>query len=275
MVFRPNELHPTRSNRDLYGWEMRAHRKRAGDMSLDQLTNVLDGFSKSHLARVERAASMPCARLSQALDAAFGTDGTFGRLYELAKREKFPGKYRRAMDLEGRAGIIEEYTSATIPGLLQTPGLARRSLEAGHPHASAQEIDGMLSARLDRQKRLDSAPAPRCWFILDEAVLRRPVGGSEVMRAQLAALLDDRRSHVTLQVLPFGAGEHAEMGGSLTLYTVPGNPLIAWVEGSHSGVIIEDPEGVAARRESYDLLRAKALSPRDSSAMIRTVMEEC
>ncbi|MFF1867500.1 DUF5753 domain-containing protein [Kitasatospora herbaricolor] len=274
MVFRPNELHPTRSNRDLYGWEMRAHRKRAGDMSLDQLTNVLDGFSKSHLARVERAASMPCARLSQALDAAFGTDGTFGRLYELARKEKFPGKYRRAADLERRASVIEEYASATVPGLLQTPALARRSLKAGHPHASVAEIDDMLNARLDRQKRLDSASAPRCWFILDEAVLRRPVGGSAVMLPQLRALADDRRSHVTLQVLPFLVGEHAEMGGSLMIYSVPGAPQVAWVEGSHSGQIIDDAEGVAARRESYDLLRAQALSPRESRAVIRAVMEE-
>nr|WP_307818940.1 Scr1 family TA system antitoxin-like transcriptional regulator [Streptomyces sabulosicollis] len=93
---------------------------------------------------------------------------------------------------------------------------------------------------------------------------------------QLAFLLKQgTQSHVTIQVLPFAVGEHPEMlGGVLKIYTVPGEPQVAYEEGSRSGVLIEDQAGVAMRRENYDLLRAMALSPRDSEAVIQAAMED-
>ncbi|MEV7359266.1 helix-turn-helix transcriptional regulator [Kitasatospora sp. NPDC091276] len=274
MAFKPNKLDPGRSARDLFGWEMRNHRELAGSMSLDQLTEILGCFSKGHLARIERAESMPPPDLPAKLDAAFGTNGLFGRIYILAKKENFPGKYRRWSEIETKAETIEEFSAATIPGLLQTPEVARLSLLAGHPYATPQELDALVSARLNRQKRLVSPTHPHCWFILDESTLRRPVGDATVMRRQLDAIASDQRSHITVQVLPFAAGVHAEMGGSLFLYSVPGRPMVAWEEGARSGELIEDVEGVAARRRSYDLLRALAPSPRDSRAMIRRISKE-
>ncbi|MBV6702933.1 helix-turn-helix transcriptional regulator [Kitasatospora aureofaciens] len=274
MAFMPNELDPGRSARDLFGWEMRDHRKRADAMSLDQLTQIIGCISKGHLARIERAESMPPPELPAKLDAAFGTDGFFGRIYQLAKKEKFPGKYRRSVELEANASVIEEYAAATIPGLLQTPEVVRRSLQAGRPDMTPQELDASVAARLERQRRLDSDTPPHCWFVLDESVLRRPVGGAAAMRRQLAALASDRRPHVTMQVLPHSAGEHAEMGGSLFIYAVPGSPPVVWEEGARSGELIDDFESVAVRQRSYDLLRAMALSPRDSRAMIRRISQE-
>ncbi|WP_406479478.1 DUF5753 domain-containing protein [Streptomyces platensis] len=109
----------------------------------------------------------------------------------------------------------------------------------------------------------------------DEAVLRRRVGSAEVMHRQMMSLIERGTSpHVTIQVLPFDAGEHAEMGGSLTLYALPDQPLLAYLEGSRSGTIIEEQDEVAELEESYDLLKAMALSPRDSEAMVRAAMED-
>ncbi|MFD7450868.1 Scr1 family TA system antitoxin-like transcriptional regulator [Kitasatospora sp. NPDC059827] len=274
MAFKPNKLDPGRSARDLFGWEMRNHRELAGSMSLDQLTEILGCFSKGHLARIERAESMPPPELPGKLDAAFGTDGRFGRVYLLAKKEKFAGKYRRPAELEAKASIIEEYTTATIPGLLQTPETARWSLQAGCPEITAPELDASVKVRLDRQRRLNSGTPPHCWFIIDESALHRPVGGPGAMHRQLMALALDRRPHVTIQVLPFSAGAHSEMGGSLFIYTLPDSPAVVWEEGARSGELIEDAEGVAARRRSYDLLRAMALSPRDTRATIRRISQE-
>lgn len=273
MTFQPRELFPDRSARDLLGAEIRRHREKA-DMSLRRLSEVLN-YSKSHLARIEAAESLPYDDLPAKLDACFGTDGLFARLHALAKNEPFPGKYRRMIELESQAVIIEQYVSAPFPGLLQTPQLAERALRCGHPHAQDAEIQAMVKARLDRQAALDRPKPPRCWFILDEAVLRRPVGGHEVMGEQLLSLIKrGTQSHVTIQVLPFTAGDHPESGGSLTLFTIPGEPLMAYDEGSQSGMIIEQQEAVARRRENYDLLRAMALSPLDSEAMIRAVMKD-
>ncbi|MGW3563737.1 helix-turn-helix domain-containing protein [Streptomyces sp. NPDC000941] len=273
MTFQPRELFPDRSARDLFGAEIRRHREKA-DMSLRRLAEVLN-YSKSHLARIEAAESLPYDDLPAKLDACFGTDGLFARLYALAKNEPFPGKYRRMIELERQAVIIEQYVSATFPGLLQTPQLAERALRCGHRHAPQAEIEALVKARIDRQALLDRPKPPRCWFILDEAVLRCPVGGPEVMCDQLASLIKrGTESHVTIQVLPFTAGEHPERGGSLTLFTIPSEPLVAYDESSQSGTIVEDQETVTRRRENYDLLRAMALSPRDSEAMIQAVMED-
>ncbi|MFI0213197.1 helix-turn-helix domain-containing protein [Streptomyces lydicus] len=274
MKFQPNDLKPDRSARDFFGAEIRRYREKAG-MSLLQLAEILN-YSKSFVARIETAEQLPYDDVPAKLDAHFGTDGHFGRLYALARNERVPGKYRRMMELEDQATRIEEYTSGAVPGLLQTPELAECWLRCGHPHAPDEEIESLVQARMDRQARLSAPKPPHCWFIVDEAVLRRPVGSHQVMARQMKSLIERGRApHITLQVLPFAAGEHPQvLGGSLALYTVPNQPLVAYEEGSRSGSIMEDQATVAEYQESYDLLRAMALSPRDSEAMIRAAMED-
>lgn len=273
MVFQPHDLSPDRSARDLFGARLRHHREKAG-LSLRRLAEKLN-YSKSHLARIERAESLPYDDLPTMLDDCFGTDGLFTSLYELARKEPIPRRFHRVIEIASRATVIRQYASATVPGLLQTSELALRSLRCGRPYAPDAEVEAIATARMDRQRRLSSPKPPRCWFILDEAALRRRVGGPEVMRQQMMSLIERGTSpHVTIQILPFDAGEHAEMGGSLTLYTLPDQPLVAYLEGSRSGTVIEDQDEVAELEESYDLLKAMALSPRDSEAMIRAAMED-
>lgn len=243
-------------------------------MSLGQLAEIIN-WSKSHLARIEKAESPVPEGLSQKLDAAFNTGGRFGRLYDLAKKEIFAGKYRDVLDIEAKASGIEEYAAATVPGLLQTEDYARWALRTGRPHAGPQEIESLLQARMGRQKRLNSSTGPRSWFILDEAVLCRPMGSTETMTAQLHSIIQTAasRSWITVQILPFAAGPHPEMGGTLVIYTLSGGQQLAYDEGARTGVVISDPNDVGDRRDSYDLLRAQALSPRDSEAMIRTALK--
>ncbi|WP_035845388.1 helix-turn-helix domain-containing protein [Kitasatospora azatica] len=272
MAFEPRELHPGRSARDLYGWEIRRHRKMAGDMSMTRLAEVLK-FSKAHLSRIECAESLPPEGLSEKLDAAFGTDGVFLRLYPLAKKEQFPNRYRRYMELSNEAVAFESYTD-TVHGLLQTPAFAAAALRAGDPFASAEEIAQKVAARLQLQERLRGAAPPQYWFILDESGLRRAAGEPHVMRDQLQSLLDaSMMRNVTLQILPFSAGFHSETGGSLTLLTLPNGKVVAYEEGSRSGSLIEESDAVAKRDAYYDLLRAQALSPRDTQAMLSVALK--
>ncbi len=273
MPFQPRELFPDRSARDLFGAEIRRHREKA-DMSLRRLSEVLN-YSKSHLARIEAAESLPYDDLPAKLDACFGTDGMFARIYALAKNEPFKSKYRQRMEVEKRAVAIEEYACATIPGLLQTPEHAKASLRIGNQYAPEAEIDAMTKARIDRQARLHQVQPPDCWFIVDEAALYRVAGEPEVMRHQLMSLIErGTQPHVTIQVLPFSAGQHPVAGGSLMLFTLPNEPLLAYEEGSRSGTFIEERDQVARHRKNYDLLRAMALSPHESEAMIRAVMKD-
>ncbi|MET9612332.1 helix-turn-helix domain-containing protein [Kitasatospora indigofera] len=241
-------------------------------MSLARLAAILN-FSKAHLSRIETAESAPPRGLSEKLDAVFGTEGLFIGLYPLARAQEFPDKYRRFMEASAAAALHESYT-VTVPGLLQTPAFAEAILRSGDPFATDDEITDRLTARLSRQGRLHGIAPARYWFILDEVALHRPVGGPPTMRDQLSALLTlgDLRQ-VTIQVLPYSAGEHSEMGGSLTLLTLPSRSVVAYEEGSRSGTLIDDPDEVTTRRALYDLLRAQALSPKDSAVMISSALE--
>ncbi|WP_432094816.1 helix-turn-helix domain-containing protein [Streptomyces sp. bgisy100] len=272
MKFQSQSLTPDRSARHFYGAEMRRHRE-AAQLSLVQLAKIVNS-SKSGLARVETAELMPPPELSRALDAAFGTDGLFARLYDLAKREAHPDQYRRYMDFEARATDIEQYGAQVLPGLLQTPGYARAFLGC-QPDLTPEQLEERVAARMARQERLRSESPPCRWAVLDESVLRRRVGDRNCMLEQLASLLEQVDTPVSrVQVMPFDAGEHPLLGGSLTVLTLADGPAVAYEEGIEAGHLYEDPEAVKKRRRRYDVLRANALSLAESAALIRSAMEE-
>ncbi|MFJ2645825.1 helix-turn-helix transcriptional regulator [Streptomyces sp. NPDC087420] len=252
---------------------MRRLREQAG-MSLEDLAAVIR-YSRSSLHRYETAQAMIAPDLAAKLDAAFGTDGLFAKLYALARNEVHPDKYRRRMELEARARTIDEYAGHLVPGLVQTEDYARAVFRLGDPELTPEQVEERVAARMGRQALLGAVPAPYLSVILDEAVLRRTIGAPEVMRAQLEALLrlaDNPRGIV--QVLPFAHGGHPLMGGSLTLLTFDNGTVVAYEESIDTGELVEDSHGVSRRRRSYDVIRASALSPRETADLIRATMEE-
>ncbi|MFD9277074.1 DUF5753 domain-containing protein [Streptomyces mirabilis] len=266
------ELDPAHSARDLYGTELRRQRQLA-DISLDRLSDIVN-YSKTQLHGVETAERLPFPPLSAKLDAAFGTGSLFEGLWGIVQREQFPDRYRRFMELAAQAIDIHEYAGHLVPGLLQTEAYARALLRVGDPEASEEEIERKVGLRLERQGRLREVDGPYLWVVLEEGVLRRPVGGRSTMREQLAALLSFTKSpRLKIQVIPDAHGEHALLDSSLTLLTLPNTTTVAYLESNYSGQLIEDPAQVMQRRRAYDLLRANALSPRDSAAMIEAAME--
>ncbi|MBO8195623.1 helix-turn-helix domain-containing protein [Streptomyces oryzae] len=272
MPARPRELTPDRGARHLFGAKMRTHRERAG-MSLDGLSDVVN-VSRSHLSRIETAEAMPPPSLPPMLDAAFGTDGIFEELFVLAGKEIHDDEFRLRMGLEARARLIEEYIGQMVPGLVQTEDYARAQFETFNPRATREEIENLVTARMSRQVRLQADDAPDLSLILDEAALRRGFGGPEAMQAQLARLAELTFTRTTvIQVVPFELGGHALVGGSLTLLTLDNGTKVAYEEGISTGMLLEDPNTVAAHQRRYDRLSKCALSPSDSAAFIRSVME--
>ncbi|MCQ8771765.1 DUF5753 domain-containing protein [Streptomyces telluris] len=270
MPARPRTLTPDRSARHLFGAKMRAYR---GSMTLERLAEIVN-FSKSHLARVETAESMPPPELPGLLDTEFGTDGIFVELYQLARKEIHPDKYRRRMELESQARLIQQYTGQIVPGLVQTEEYARALFEAYNPRATQDEIAELVMARLSRQALLREDPEPDISFILDEGVIRRSFGGPKVMRAQLDRLAGlALTSTTTVQILPFSHGGHGLVGGTLTLLTLRDGTQVAYEESISTGTLLEDTTDFITRDRAYDLLSASALSPTDSAAFIRSVME--
>ncbi|WP_407560004.1 Scr1 family TA system antitoxin-like transcriptional regulator [Streptomyces sp. 184] len=272
MPARPRELTPDRSARHLFGAKMRTHRMRAG-MSLEALNDVVN-ISRSHLARIETAQAMPPPDLPPRLDAAFGTDGIFQELYRLAAKEIHPDQFKRRMELEARAQVIGEYSSQIVPGLLQTEDYARALFIQANPWAPEEKIEELVTARMSRQLVLSSGALLDYSAVLDEAMLRRGFGGPEVMRAQLAHLTKLMLTQTTMvQVVPFDLGGHALIGGSIMLMTMESGARVAYEESITTGTLMEDLASVIERQRVYDLLRASALSPDESAAFIRSVME--
>ncbi|MEW2121341.1 helix-turn-helix transcriptional regulator [Streptomyces sp. NPDC005474] len=272
MTFKPQQLTPYHSARHYFGAEQRRHRE-AARLSLVQLADILSS-SKSTLARVETAELMPPPDLPAQLDLAFGTDKHFHGLYELAKREAHPDQYRRLMDFEALAEVIETYDPQAVPGLLQTREYADAQLSL-QEELPREKVEELVNARMSRQERLRSTQPPLRWAILDEAVLRRPFGSPECMHKQLARLLEQGDTPDSkVQVMPFSAGAHYLMGGALNLLTLPNGSTVAYEEGIEVGHLHEDRESAKKWRRRYEVLRAKALSPAASAELIRQAMED-
>ncbi|MGW3656646.1 helix-turn-helix domain-containing protein [Streptomyces sp. NPDC005151] len=257
----------------LFGSRVRKLRTAAGltQAELGEKTHVVS----SRITQIERSSgARPTLELARALDTALVADNLLIDLWPYVYREAFPDWSRAFIAHSARAVSIREYASHVVPGLLQTEAYARALLSVGRTLKGEEHLEERLSARLGRQERLGAADCPELWVVLDEAVLRRPVGGPAVMRAQLIRLLEAAtKPHITVQVLPFDQGEHDAMGGSLTVLVLPDGTEMAYTEGAHYGQLIEDPEEVSRFAVTYDRLRAVALPPLMSLDMIRSVME--
>ncbi|MFJ5735052.1 helix-turn-helix domain-containing protein [Streptomyces microflavus] len=271
MTFKPQPLTPYLSARHYFGSEQRRHREQTG-LSLVQLAGIVNS-SKSTLGRIETAELMPPSDIPDRLDMAFGTDKHFHGLYELARREIHPDQYKRYMDFEFRAEVIEQYGAQALPGLLQTEEYARAFLRC-QEDLSLEQVEERVTARMSRQVRLRSDDPPFRWAVIDESVLLRPMGSRACMREQLASLLEQVDTPSSkVQVMPFSARSHSLLGGALTLLTLPDGTSVAYEEGIQAGHLYEDSVAVKKWRRQYDVLRANSLTLDESAERIRTAME--
>ncbi|MGW0555594.1 helix-turn-helix domain-containing protein [Streptomyces sp. NPDC002926] len=258
----------------LFGSRVRRLRTAAGltQAELGARTHVVS----TRITQIERASgAKPTLELARALDAVLGADNLLVDLWPYVYREAFPDWSRAFMAHSARAVSVREYAAHVVPGLLQTEEYARAVLRVGRTLRTDEQLEERLAARMQRQERLASPDQPDLWVVLDEAVLRRQVGGPAVVREQLAWLLaTDTDARITVQVLPFDQGAHDAMGGSLTVLTLPDGSEVAYTEGADYGQLIEDPAEVMRYTVTYDRLRAAALPPLMSLDMIRSVMED-
>ena len=182
--------------------------------------------------------------------------------------------YTTYIAFEGEAEELLTFELAVIPGLLQTEDYARTLNREGPSELDADEIEERVKVRAERQRILDRDNPARLFAVIDEAALRRPVGGAEVMRAQLQHLIDmAAHPKVTIQVLPFAAGPHPGTGGRFTILSFPGagTPDAVYI-ATIAGELLIESGGVDRYRSVFRRLNAKALSPEDTIAMIDNTM---
>ncbi|GGY45604.1 helix-turn-helix domain-containing protein [Streptomyces djakartensis] len=178
---------------------------------------------------------------------------------------------------EQAASVIRCFRVQRVPGLLQTADYARAAIRLAHPDAGADEIDRRVALRMTRQRVLRRRPATRLWAVIDEAALRRPVGGPEVMRAQLRHLIDIcRLPQVTVQILPFHSGGHAAEGGPVTILRLPGGELpdVVYLEQLTTALYPDRPADIERYWDAMNRLVVEAESPDETPTFLHRVLQE-
>ncbi|MEV0092357.1 helix-turn-helix transcriptional regulator [Streptomyces sp. NPDC050738] len=268
----PKDLDPS-SRRIMIGEELHHARERAGltQQALGERLFV----SGSYVGQMEAGTRRILPDMAAKLDEILATGGFFVRHCVKANRSKHPEHFAEAAEAELLATAIMEYGAMLIPGLLQTPDYARAVFLDYQPTAPDATIDKLLNARVERARLLDGPTCPLLWVVLDEAALRRPVGGPAVMASNLHHIADlMRKRRAVVQVLPFAAGGHASLHGSLKIMHFDDAPPLTLIEAPATGRLLDDPATVARHQLSYDLLRANSLTPKQSLALISSVAED-
>ncbi|CAL9436608.1 DUF5753 domain-containing protein [Streptomyces sp. NPDC015242] len=178
---------------------------------------------------------------------------------------------------EQAASLVRCYQVQRVPGLLQTPDYARASLRVAHPQAGPAEIERRVALRMTRRRILYRQQPTRLWAVLDEAALRRPVGGIRVMRAQLRHLIEVcRLPQVTLQILPFSSGGHAAEGGPVTILRLPGGQLpdIVYLEKLTTALYPDKPAEIERHWDAMNRLVVEAESPDETPTILHRVLQE-
>ncbi|MBF5001312.1 helix-turn-helix domain-containing protein [Nocardia sp. BSTN01] len=254
-----------------------------------EVVSARTGINVTTLYRIETAQARPQRRTLTAMLDLYGIgEPQRSDAVQLLMEAQKPGMsrpfeaavsevYAAYINFETEALSARLFQTSFIPGLLQTERYAWAVLDTAMPKVETSVIEQRLRARVERSKVLSRDGNPlELWVVLDEAAIRRVVGGPEVMREQLLRLTEDTdKRNVILQVLPFGAGAHPAMVGSFVVldFPDPADPELVYVEGIAGDDIVEGHNEIRRFGVMFDQLRAMALSPRDSAEMINEIAD--
>ncbi|MFE7215015.1 helix-turn-helix domain-containing protein [Streptomyces sp. NPDC057611] len=233
------------------------------------------GYGEDLVYKVEGGKRIPRQEYLDKADEVLGAGGLIAASWEDVKKVRYPKKVRELGKLEASAVEIGVYECSSIHGLLQTPEHARALMEAAQPPYSADDVERMVAARLSRQSVFERVPAPSLHFVMEEAPLRRQVGGTMVWQHQLERLLEvGRLNNVTLQVMPTNTDAHPGVDGKIELLKFPDGTAVGRSDGAFNGRTIADPKQLRILELRYGTIRAQALPPRESLAFIEKLLGE-
>jgi transcriptional regulator with XRE-family HTH domain len=255
------------------GRQLKLRREAAG-MRAGEFAKAV-GYSEDMVYKIEGGKRIPRQEYLIAADELLNADGLIAATWEDVKKVRYPKRVRELAKLEAQAVEIGVYESNIIAGLLQTPEHARAVIGAAQPPYSPDDVERMVAARLARQSIFERDSAPSVHFVLEEAPLRRPVGGTMVWRQQLEHLLEaGRLRNVTLQVMPTCTDAHPGVDGKIELLKFPDGTAVGRSDGAFNGRPIHDPKQLRILELRYGTIRAQALSPRESLAFIEQLLGE-
>lgn len=246
--------------------------------------------SRSKISRLEAGRHRFKTRDVADLLTLYGITDEAGRatLLALAKEANSPAWWQHFNDVvptwtraylgaEQAASLVRCFEVQRVPHLLQTPDYARASLRLAHSGAGGAELDRRVKLRMTRQRILRRRPAAQLWAVIDEAALRRPVGGLGTMRAQLRHLIEIcRLPQVTVQVMPFLAGGHAAEAGPVTILRLPGGrlPDMVYLEQRVTALYPDKPTEIECYWDVMNRLVVEAESPEETPTILHRILQE-
>ncbi|MFE7284391.1 helix-turn-helix domain-containing protein [Streptomyces noursei] len=265
----PENLNP------LQGFGSDVKRVRLGRKLTQKHLGKIAGYTDSYVSLVEAGKQMPSARFAEGCDLAFGTNGLFAGLLKRIDEADHPSWFVPYLEQEKKATSIHDYSIQSIMGMLQTEAYAHAIFRAGFPHAAADIIQGKVDARMDRRAVMERENPPTLWVVLHEAGLRAAVGGPAVMAGQLGHLINaSERPNIDIQVITYAAGAAGVHVLPFTLLTFSSSPTVLYSDGPVGGKLYDKAKTVANAVRNYDRLRAHALPPDDSLALIKDLYKE-
>ncbi|MFI8287317.1 helix-turn-helix domain-containing protein [Streptomyces albidoflavus] len=256
-----------------FGQQLKLFRTRAG---LERAEfGKLVGYAAQSIASFEQGRRIPPPRLIDQSDDVLDAGGVLKALKEEVARAQYPAFFRDAAKLEAEAVELHIYDTHVVNGLLQTEEYARAVFRMRRPLLDEDTTEQRLSARLGRQEIFSIRRLPTLSFVIEESVLTRPIGGREVMRGQLEqVLLHGQRRNVEIQVMPNEREEHSGLAGPFTLIETSEGRRIAYVEVQKHSRLYTDRETVREMEVQYGILRAQALTPRESLTFVEKLLGE-
>ncbi|WP_416977657.1 helix-turn-helix domain-containing protein [Streptomyces sp. T028] len=255
------------------GRQLKLRREAAG-MRAGEFGKAL-GYGEDMVYKIESGKRIPRPEYLDKADKVLGAGGLLSAMKVDVEKVRYPKKVRDLADMEAKAVEIGVYESNIIAGLLQTPGHARAAIEAAQPPYSKDDVERMVAARVARQSIFERDPGPSLGFVLEEAPLRRPLGGTMVWRQQLERLLEvGQLRNVMLQVMPTHREVHSGLDGRIELLKFADGTAVARSDGAFNGRPISDLRQLRILELRYGTIRAQALPPGESLAFIDKLLGE-
>ncbi|QJS11678.1 helix-turn-helix transcriptional regulator [Streptomyces argyrophyllae] len=233
------------------------------------------GYGEDMVYKIESGKRIPRPEYLDKADDVLGAGGLLSAMKEDVQKVRYPKKVRALAEMEAKAVEIGLYECNIIAGLLQTAEHARAVIGAAQPPYSPDDVERMVAARLARRSVFERVPAPSIHFVLEEAPLRRQVGGTMVWRRQLEHLLEvGQLNSVSLQVMPTNTDAHPGLDGRIELLKFSDGKAVGRSDGLFNGRPVSDPKQLRILELQYGTIRAQALPPRESLAFIQKLLGE-
>ncbi|MFJ1550482.1 helix-turn-helix domain-containing protein [Streptomyces sp. NPDC088246] len=233
------------------------------------------GYGEDLVYKVEGGRRIPRPEFLEKADEVLRAGGKLAAMKRDVAEVRYPKKIRELAKLEAQADELSAYGSHNLHGLLQTEEYARALFGMRRPAFSQDEVERLVAARVARQSIFDRSPGPELSFVQEEVTLRRHLGGRMVLRRQLERLLEvGQLRNVEIQVMPTGRDDHAGMGGEMQVLKFRDGSAVGRSEGDFGSRPVSDPKYLRIVELRCGIIRAQALTPRESLAFIEQVLGE-